>query len=101
MPRTVIRGLRLAKGSWKIICISRRRARSRRALAPVMSSSSNRTVPEVGSISRRTQRAVVDFPQPDSPTRAKVSPASREKEIPSTALTAPMLCLNTIPVRIG
>ena len=35
-----------------------------------------------------TQRAIVDFPQPDSPTTPSVSPCRTVKLIPSTALTA-------------
>src|SRR6516165_6654941 len=38
---------------------------------------SNSTLPVVGSIRRSTRRAVVDLPQPDSPTSASVSPLSR------------------------
>src|SRR5512141_1463980 len=34
-------------------------------------------------------RPAVDLPQPDSPTRPKVSPLLISKEIPSTACTAP------------
>ena len=66
-----------------------------------MSSPSNRMLPDVGSISRSTARAVVDFPQPDSPTSANVSPCSRSKEMPSTALTAPTSWRKTMPDRIG
>ena len=32
-------------------------------------------------------KAVIDFPEPDSPTIAKVLPGSRSNDIPSTALT--------------
>ncbi len=69
--------------------------------AVVMSSPSKLMDPDVGSMRRSTQRAVVDFPQPDSPTRANVSPASRSKEMPSTAFTAPTSWRNTMPERIG
>ena len=41
-----------------------------------MSCPSKRIVPPVGSSSFRTRRAVVDFPQPDSPTSPSVSPRS-------------------------
>src|SRR3990172_751756 len=70
-----------------MICISLLRAKS--SLPP----SSNtlrprkRMVPAVGSISLKTSLAVVDFPQPLSPTSAMVSFRAREKLIPSTALT--------------
>ena len=43
------------------------------------------------------QRAIVYFPQPDSPTTPSVSPSRTVKLIPSTALTAPIWDLNTIP----
>ena len=43
-----------------------------------------------GSGTRRTSdRHVTDLPEPDSPTRASVSPASRVKLTPSTALVTP------------
>ncbi len=58
------------------------------------------TDPDVGSISRRMQRPVVDFPQPDSPTSPSVSPRSTEKLTPETAWTSPTLCWNR-PARIG
>ena len=45
--------------------------------------------PLVGSIRRRTVRATVDLPQPDSPTRPSVSPSPIVKLTPSTACTVP------------
>ena len=36
---------------------------------------------------RNARRPTVDLPQPDSPTRASVSPAATESETPSTART--------------
>jgi hypothetical protein len=44
-----------------------------------------------------TQRAIVDLPQPDSPTTPRVSPSRTVKETPSTALTAPTCFWKTIP----
>ena len=38
---------------------------------------------------RMIDSAVIDLPQPDSPTTAKVSPRRRENETSSTALTTP------------
>src|SRR5690606_14083382 len=38
---------------------------------------------------RITDRLVTDLPEPDSPTTARVSPRSRWKLTPSTALTVP------------
>ena len=73
---TVMRGLSEANGSWKMICMSRRSARSSSLVerGDVLRRRTS-TSPEVGSISRRMQRPVVDLPQPDSPTRPSVSPA--------------------------
>ena len=42
---------------------------------------------------------MVDLPQPDSPTRPRVSPRATDRSIPSTALTAPTLCRSTTPRR--
>ena len=50
-----------------------------------MSCPSKTIRPRVGSMARRTSRPVVVLPQPDSPTRPKVSPASIAKLTPSTA----------------
>src|SRR5215510_3515461 len=84
---TVIRGFSDAYGSWKMICRSRRRARSDRLSLVVTFFPSNHTSPAVGSIRRRMHRPVVDLPQPDSPTSPSVSPALISKEMPSTACT--------------
>src|SRR5215213_5430841 len=43
--------------------------------------------PAVGSIKRSKQRPTVDLPQPDSPTKPKVSPAKISNDTPSTART--------------
>ena len=48
---------------------------------------SKRIDPETGSTSRSTAWAVVVLPQPDSPTRASISPRWSESETPSTACT--------------
>ena len=56
MPPAVIRGLRLAYGSWKIICIRRRIVRSAPPLRVARSMPSNTIRPPVGS-SRRIDRA--------------------------------------------
>ena len=55
-----------------------------------MSIPSNVTVPDVGSSSRATRRAVVDLPHPDSPTSPSVSPWAIANEMSSTACTAPI-----------
>ena len=51
----------------------------------VSSSPSSCTEPEVGSIRRTTDLAVVVLPQPDSPTSASVSPRATVNETSSTA----------------
>ena len=54
-------------------------ARSRRRsglVAASTSTPSSRTVPPLGSTSRRTSRAVVDLPEPLSPTSPRVVPPS-------------------------
>ena len=48
-----------------MICMSRQSARSAAPDNAVTFLPSNQTSPEVGSISRRMQRPVVDLPQPD------------------------------------
>ena len=45
-----------------------------------------RRVPRSARAAASTSRPVVDLPQPDSPTRASVSPTASEKLTPSTAL---------------
>ena len=51
----------------------------------VMSSPPRRTSPAVGSVSLATIRAVVDLPDPDSPTSEKVVPLGMVNETSSTA----------------
>src|SRR5699024_3168339 len=84
---TVLRGLREAYGSWKIICISALILRISALLSPRTSCPSNSTLPAVGSSSLRMARPVVDLPHPDSPTTDTVSPLLMVNEISSTALT--------------
>ena len=57
-------------------------------------------MPLSGSVSLRIERPVVDLPQPDSPTSARVSPARKVKETFSTAWTRPETLPNR-PERIG
>ncbi len=84
---TVWRGLREECGSWKTIWMLLRSGRMAPWDSRLMSLPSKVTRPEVGSSSRTSIRPVVDFPQPDSPTRPSVCPAARSKETPSTART--------------
>jgi hypothetical protein len=92
MSSTVMRGFSDEKGSWKIICSSRRSGRSWRLLSLAMSTVVPAAVrklisPEVGSIARRMHRDVVVLPQPLSPTSARVSPSRMWNETSSTART--------------
>ena len=57
----------------------------------VSSSPRNTTGPDVGSISRRTQRPTVDLPEPDSPTSPSVRPARRVNDTPETACTVDLM----------
>src|SRR6059036_3077007 len=70
-----------------MICISFRSARSERLSSVVTFCAPNQTSPEVGSMSRRIERPVVDLPQPDSPTRPSVSPGRISNDTSSTACT--------------
>jgi hypothetical protein len=67
----------------------RRRARSWAALAARTLVESKWTLPEVGSIRRRSMRATVDLPEPDSPTRPRVSPRWMVREMSSTTVVGP------------
>ena len=87
MSLTLRRGLREEIGSWKIICI---RVRIRRISSPerfVRSVPSKTTLPAAACSSCMTARPVVDLPQPDSPTRPRVSPSRTSKLMPETAWT--------------
>jgi hypothetical protein len=80
-----IRGFSDPNGSWKMICSFRRSGRSSSWLSLVMSCPSKVICPSVGSTSRRIERPSVVLPQPDSPTRLKISPGWTSKLTPSTA----------------
>ncbi len=80
-----MRGLSDSSGFWKTswtVCRSRR-ARSPRA--PTTSTPSTAIAPERTGASPTIARAVVDLPEPDSPTSPSVSPAPTWSETPSTA----------------
>src|SRR5437588_1093309 len=62
-----------------------------------MSRPSKVTFPAVGSSRRMMQRAIVDLPQPDSPTTPSVSPSRTVKLTPSTAFTAAICFWKMIP----
>ncbi len=65
-----------------------RRARRARPLVRPRSEPKRVTVPEVGGMRPSATRAAVDFPEPDSPTRPRVSPGPTWSETPSRARTA-------------
>src|SRR5712692_7845407 len=87
MSPTVCRGSSEAKGSWKIIAISRRIRRMPPLESLVSSWPLNLTEPADGSRRRTIVRPSVDLPQPDSPTRPRVSPCLISRSTPSTART--------------
>src|SRR5271163_3874201 len=71
--------------------MSRRRWRKSARVRVARSRPAKKTLPEVGSISRRMRRPKVDFPEPDSPTSPRVSPASISRLTLVTALTVSWL----------
>src|SRR5262252_9094115 len=82
-----MRGLSAEYGSWKTICMLRRSVLRRGPVSVCTSTPSNATVPASGSMRPRTMRAVVDLPQPVSPTMPSVVPVSTVNETLSTAET--------------
>src|SRR5436305_8002550 len=87
----VCRRSRLVYGSWKTICTSR--PRRRRSLADLTgrdrSCPQAVMVPRVGRSRPTIIRAMVVFPEPDSPTMASDRPGGRTNEMSSTATRAP------------
>src|SRR3954471_7724240 len=91
-----IREFSEAYGSWKTICTRPRnfsRSLPRRLKG---SMPSKRTVPESGRSSIINVLASVDFPQPDSPTRPRVSPRPRSRVMPSSAVSLLLPALGTL-----
>ena len=87
MSATRRRGLSDEIGSWKIICTCVRSRRRSLRFSAVTSVPSKVILPDVGLSTWTMARPVVDFPQPDSPTRPRVSPSFRVKLMPATACT--------------
>src|SRR5690606_10012926 len=85
---TVIVGFNDAYGSWNTNCTWRRRFLRSERDSSRTSRPSKRTCPDNGSNRPTTDRATVDLPQPDSPTRHTVSPACTDKDTPATACTS-------------
>ena len=101
MVPTRILGSSEAYGSWNISCRSRRRLRSSVAPRADISSPSKRMDPDVGRSRETSNRPTVVLPQPDSPTRPKVSPLRMSKVTPETALTLPTWRRKTAPDSTG
>src|SRR5690606_11213325 len=80
--------------------MSRRRAFAESPVFEPTCLSSIGTTPASGSIRRIRSLAVVDLPQPDSPTMPRVSPRRTVKDTSSTAWTA-ATCRWNRPPRIG
>ncbi len=84
-------GLSEVIGSWKIIARRSPRIASRwlslaaRMSVPSTTMEPDATRPTLGASSPITERAVRLLPQPDSPTRARVSPPDTENDTSRTA----------------
>ena len=93
---TVMTGLRLVIGSWKIIAIfPPRTVRISASLflsrsSPSKRISPDRTTPGGEGIRRMMPSAVVVLPAPVSPTKPRVSPRPSRRFRPSTACTVPL-----------
>ena len=83
MSPTVIRGSSEEYGSWNTICILLRRYLISALL--LIKRSLKIISPPVGLYKCMMDRPTVVFPQPDSPTRPRVSPFLIENVTPSTA----------------
>ena len=83
----VMRGDRLANGSWNTYCMRRRCTRNCAGDSLAMSVSPIITSPAVGSISRRIERPIVVLPDPDSPTRPTTSPRGMSNEMSLSTVT--------------
>ncbi len=89
---TVYSGFSAVIGSWKIMpMLAPRMPRIWRSLLVIRSSPSKRIEPLLlaASTSRSTDSAVIDLPDPDSPTSANFSPAAIENDTSSTTVDAP------------
>src|SRR5262245_6802972 len=93
-----MRGLSAEYGSWKTICMLRRSVFRREPVSVCTSTPSNATAPVSGSMRPSTRRAVVDLPQPVSPTMPSVVPAST---VNGTLSAAETYAFEYSPVRTG
>ncbi|MNR15822.1 hypothetical protein D3C85_1323810 [compost metagenome] len=87
MRATVWRGSSEPYGSWNTIWKSRRAVRSSAFESACRLRPSSATLPEVGVSSAITRRAMVDLPEPDSPTMPTLLPACTLKLTPLSAFT--------------
>src|ERR1700682_877206 len=97
----LVTGFRDVIGSWKIMATSLpRNSRTSSSFIWTTSWSLNRIRPETirpgSGTSRRMEKAVIVFPEPDSPTMPTVSPRPTLKLIPSTAWTMPREVKNCV-----
>ena len=84
---TLMRAFSAVAGSWNTTEITRPMRRRCAAERFVTSSPLKNTLPDVGCCKPHITLAVVDLPQPDSPTMPKVSPGMSLRVRPRTACT--------------
>ncbi len=80
MERVVQAGFSVESGFWKTIWMARRASCERLPAVGRSTPPSNSIVPESGAMRPVTHLASVVLPEPDSPTRPKVSPFCRASE---------------------
>ncbi len=93
-----MRGSSDAIGSWNTTDMSRRISKRRFEVSEDTLVPSTETSPDIGFSRPRISISVVVLPQPDSPTRPRVSPSRTSNEMPATACTVPTRRLNTTPL---
>jgi len=96
-----IRGSSELYGSWKMICMRRRRLRSSRPRMVLMGWPSKRTRPRVAFCRCRIARPSVVLPLPLSPTSPRLSPLRMLRETLSTAWSVARLRENRVPELTG
>ena len=101
MSKTGRRGSSAAIGSWNTTWMSLRNCLRSARFRPPVRLPKTVIVPCAGSARLRISSSVVVLPQPDSPTRPRVSPERMSKEMPSTARTVPTRRLKTAPTVSG
>ena len=95
-------GFRLVMGSWKIIAMLFPRIERTSSSSIFRTSAPSKMIepftifPGGCGMSRMSESAVTDLPQPDSPTMPSVSPWSSSNDTPSTARTTPSRVKNCV-----